>query len=184
MRFDGKFINDKGQEVDWWFEAPSQEALEKHLNDIGWKLLDWQKTSLAHIFLSLRQPVGNDAIKIMQFFGTAAYAFALISASILIFSKNHSSSYAIFSSFLIVFYILIGYGLREHQSRLAFLSLGLWFLCPAFQALISFVNAKGLLLPSHFGVETEYGVKLSLLFIFSRIPLGLRIIQIGLGFKK
>jgi hypothetical protein len=33
MRYDGTFLNEKGQTVNWWFEAPSDEALRAHLDE-------------------------------------------------------------------------------------------------------------------------------------------------------
>jgi len=44
VRFEGKFKNEKGEVVDWWFEAPSENALRTYLNGRGWEAI-FLKTS-------------------------------------------------------------------------------------------------------------------------------------------
>ncbi len=39
MKFEGTFINEQGKKAGWWFNAPSQEALNKHLQEKGWKIV-------------------------------------------------------------------------------------------------------------------------------------------------
>ena len=40
MWFEGAFINDKGQQVDWWFQAPNENALREHLKNRSWKIVN------------------------------------------------------------------------------------------------------------------------------------------------
>lgn len=55
MRFEGIFVNKSGEQVNWWFEAPNQDALEKHLSKIGWKAINF------HI-------VGDEKFDLKKFF--------------------------------------------------------------------------------------------------------------------
>jgi len=43
MRFEGKFKNEKGEIVYRWFEAASAWKLRKHLDTIGWKIIDLKR---------------------------------------------------------------------------------------------------------------------------------------------
>ncbi len=39
MKYKGKFIDDQGETIYCWFEAPSEEALRKHLQGKGWQVV-------------------------------------------------------------------------------------------------------------------------------------------------
>lgn len=39
MKYKGKFIDDRGETIYCWFEAPSQDALRKHLEEKGWRVV-------------------------------------------------------------------------------------------------------------------------------------------------
>ncbi len=39
MKYKGKFIDDQGETIYCWFEAPSEDALRKHLEEKGWQVV-------------------------------------------------------------------------------------------------------------------------------------------------
>lgn len=43
MRFQGKFINEKGEEVTRWFEFPTVEEFKEHLAQRGWKAVECEE---------------------------------------------------------------------------------------------------------------------------------------------
>jgi hypothetical protein len=43
MKFQGKFINEKGEEVTRWFELPTEEAFKKYLAERGWRSLEYKE---------------------------------------------------------------------------------------------------------------------------------------------
>ena len=44
MKFQGKFINEKGEEVTRWFEFPTEESFKEHLSQRGWKVVKYEET--------------------------------------------------------------------------------------------------------------------------------------------
>lgn len=40
IKFKGKFINEKGEKIDWKFKAVNEEALRKHLVQKGWQVVE------------------------------------------------------------------------------------------------------------------------------------------------
>ncbi len=44
MKFEGKFKNEKGEIVDWWFQAPDENALKKHLDEKNWEIIQLKKS--------------------------------------------------------------------------------------------------------------------------------------------
>ena len=65
MRFEGRFINEKGKEVIRWFEAPSEEALSAHLAKIGWRRApikekrDFKSTRVYKVLLFFKYLIGS-----------------------------------------------------------------------------------------------------------------------------
>lgn len=39
MRFEGTFLNEKGEKVNYWFEAPDKPALMRHLEEKKWRVV-------------------------------------------------------------------------------------------------------------------------------------------------
>jgi len=44
MKFQGKFINEKGEEVTRWFEFSTEAEFKEHLTQRGWKIVKYEGT--------------------------------------------------------------------------------------------------------------------------------------------
>ena len=56
MKFQGVFLNEKGKKVNWWFEAPDEETLQKHLQEKGWRIVSMKEqiVSPTNIYCGLK----------------------------------------------------------------------------------------------------------------------------------
>ena len=77
MRFQGKFINERGEEVEWWFEAPSSEALMQHLGKIGWRVVSFAATDIIG-GPSSDKVAGTNLFRLNKKQLIAAWAFGLL----------------------------------------------------------------------------------------------------------
>ena len=69
MKFTGRFYNNEGKEVSWWFKAPSEEVLKTHLDSIGWKILS----------LNSQRPIGVSIFAWLIILGSVLDLLSLLS---------------------------------------------------------------------------------------------------------
>ena len=83
MKFQGKFINEKGEETTRWFEFPTEEALQQHLAERGWRSLEYKEVETVKS-LGIGTAVGptlstiEGAKKAIQYAAWAAFLSAAI----------------------------------------------------------------------------------------------------------
>lgn len=87
MKFEGTFINEKGREVNWWFEAPSEDALKQHLEKIGWKIVSMYASAEIKAF-SQAQANGSLAGKATNFMSDVEMISGTIFDELLIENKE------------------------------------------------------------------------------------------------
>jgi len=127
MKFEGRFINERAEIVNWWFEAPSEEDLLLHLSKIGWKKIVLTRSpeyprkgncgTIRKIFSFDKVESKEEAEKILKYIGGFLFLFFLAGVLAGLFLRHRFFEYQIHYVDHYFFILVLCVSLARFRSR-------------------------------------------------------------------